>query len=505
MATVIDFSASVPSAASIKAAGHDGAVMYISPARESWMGAKPVHRPTIDDFDAYGLQAAFVWQYGKEKHPDVMRGWDGGVADAKAAQAQLNEIRCAGHPVFFAVDFDITLGQWNSSAVEYFRGAASVLGKQRVGIYGHSRVVHWAMEDDVVAVVEPGRVLGWVTRSWSNGKTGADYAVLYQRVHNVPGPDGVQIDVNDVLHPEWGWRALDQYQQPAPRQTVDFSKINTTIKPNPHHRGDPHFLPDVLRAFGVTVEELPGWDTWGMGDFNKIEGVCVHHTGANNTSAEYIARNTGLGGGLSSQIHQSRITPYTVTLCGVGVAWHMGKGSYPGLPTNNANPLMIGWEPQSNGTDPWPEGMLDIYYRGVAAILWYLGHNADRCISHWEYSLIAQGKWDPGAGNGIPGEVMDMDHFRARVQHYIDNPPFLEGIDTMALDLNKRYKSRYPGSPYSGTLEDFWLNTDSHAFAARVNTEKILEQEQRHHEERAAIDRDLAQAISSLAEAIRGQ
>lgn len=516
MATVIDYSAGVPRASSVKGAGHVGAVRYISPPRESWMKGKPLRRDEVNDFESQGLKLAMVWQFGKEKSPDVMRGAVGGELDARAAQVHLDSIGCSNYPVFFAVDFDISLDQWNNVAVHYFRAAAKVLGKQRVGIYGHSRVVHWAMEDGVVAEVEPGRVLGWVTKSWSRGATGRDYSVLYQNVHNVAGPDGVQIDINEVVHPEWGWRPLGKI--PEKREPVKPSR-EFNIKPNPGHRGDPHFLPDVLRAFGVPVEFPDGWDKWGMGDFDRIWGVCVHHTGSNNTSAEYIARNAGLSGALSSQLHQKRTRPYAMTLCGVGIAWHMGRGSYPGLPTNAANDRMIGIEPQSNGTDPWPPGMLDIYYRAVAAILWYLGHNSSRCISHWEYSLIAQGKWDPGAGDGVSGHVMDMNHFRARVQHYIDNPPFMEGIEDMSLDLNKRYQYRTPEGyfegekPGTGTLEDIWLNTDTHSWVARVNTEKILAQNEKILEllesvvsltsGRKDTDQSLANAISSLADAIR--
>lgn len=515
MATVLDYAGGVPSAASIKAAGHIGAVRYISPDRTNGsLPGKPVSRAEVDDFDKHGLKMAFVWQYGKVEDADVKRGWNGGVADAKAAQAHLDKIQCSGHPVYFAVDYDMKIGEWNSFGVEYFKGAASVLGKQRVGIYGPSHVCHWAgPEDDVVAVVEPGRWLCWVTKGYSGGFTGSAYSVLYQRIVDTrsnPGPKvgGVTVDVNDVYFPEWGWRALDEYDRPA-RNKVNLKNINTDIRPNPSHRGDPTFLPMVLKAFGVPVAESPGWEKWGMGDFDRIWGVGVHHTGSNNTSAEFIKHNGNMAGALSSQLHQSRVAPYTMTIVGAGIAWHMGKGSYPGLPTNNANPLLIGIEPQSNGTDPWPPGQLDVYYRTVAAILWYLGLDSSRCISHWEYSLVAQGKWDPGAGNGKSGAVMDMDHFRARVQHYIDNPPFLEGIEDMALDMNKRYTFRTPegyyegDSPGSGTLEDLWLNTDTHAWVARVNTERIITLLERQHEERLSVDRDLADAINRLADAIR--
>lgn len=228
--TVVDYASGPPSAAAIKAAGHIGAVRYLSPPRpgtESWMTGKPVHRAELDDFDAHGLKMAMVWQFGKDADADVKRGYDGGVEDAQSAQAQLDAIQASGHPVIFAIDYDIELHEWNSYGVEYFRGAASVLGRQRVGVYGHSKVCHWAgPEDNVVAQVAPGRWFCWVTKAWSDGATGSDYAVLYQRIVDTaanPGPaiDGVTVDVNDVLFPEWGWRAFDEYKDPA----VDVSNL----------------------------------------------------------------------------------------------------------------------------------------------------------------------------------------------------------------------------------------------------------------------------------------
>ena len=192
-----------------------------------------------------------------------------------------------------------------------------------------------------------------------------------------------------------------------------------TLAPSPGRRGDPTWLPEVLRAFGVKVVEDPGWKLWGMGDFGSIWGVIAHHTGANNTSAAYIRRNPGLSNALSSQIHLSR--DGVVTLVGAGIAWHAGRGSYPGLPTNDANRVTIGIEAQGDG-QTWPDKQMDAYYRTCAAILWYLGLPASRVIAHHEYSYRAQGKWDPG----LNGKRMPMDPFRARVQEYIDNPPHLQ-------------------------------------------------------------------------------
>lgn len=223
---VIDFSSGPPSAASIKAAGYGGVMLYLSDGREDWMTGKAPSREYLDTLDEHGIKFGWVWQYragGSIDKGDAGRGYEGGYTDASEALKRLNDLKCPNHPVIFAVDWDVTLAEWNSRVVNYFRGAAAKLGKDRVGIYGHSRVVHWAMEDDVVATVEPGRVLGWVTRSWGSvnadgtGK-GSSYATLYQHAHNVPGPDGVQIDINDTWHEEWGHRPLPE-QRTRPGST----------------------------------------------------------------------------------------------------------------------------------------------------------------------------------------------------------------------------------------------------------------------------------------------
>lgn len=204
------------------------------------------------------------------------------------------------------------------------------------------------------------------------------------------------------------------------------------MKPNPIHRGDPTFIPELFKHFGIPLTIMPGAMQWGMGDFGYIQGIFWHHTGARNTSAAYIKNNPGLGGALSSLFHLSPAGHHT--LCGIGIAYHAGRGSGHGWPANNANPRALGYEMQHNGTDAWPDDQLYWARRSTAAILWYLGHDAtiDHFISHWEYSMIAQGKWDPGKGNGVAGAVMDMNPERARVQTYINNIRKYGQLDTPA-------------------------------------------------------------------------
>ena len=152
------------------------------------------------------------------------------------------------------------------------------------------------------------------------------------------------------------------------------------LKPSPAWRGDPTFLPEVLRAFGVKVVELDGWLNRGHGDFGAIQGIMVHHIGSNKYSPWGIARHPQLG--LCSQIHLSR--EGVATLCGVGVAYHAGRGYKTGWPTNNANWSSIGIEAEGDGVSAWPEVELEAYYKICAAILWFLGKRAtpQTLISH---------------------------------------------------------------------------------------------------------------------------
>lgn len=174
--------------------------------------------------------------------------------------------------------------------------------------------------------------------------------------------------------------------------------------------GDPVWLADALRAEGIKVVEYPGWKDRGHGDMGTIWGVVAHHTGNNppGNNPGYIANHPSLG--LCSQIHLSR--DGVATVVGVGVAWHAGSGSYPGLPTNGANERTIGIEAENNGTEGWSPAQYDAYVRCCAAILRKIGQPSSHVIGHKEWAGAAQGKWDPGG--------MDMNKFRADIQVRLD-------------------------------------------------------------------------------------
>lgn len=201
----------------------------------------------------------------------------------------------------------------------------------------------------------------------------------------------------------------DRYDQRMADATALYNSLGFAAEPSKETAvgwsGDPVWLPDVLRADGLTCDVYVGALDRGHGDFGGIWGVIAHHTGSNPPSNNpgYIAKHPTLG--LASQLHLARDGKFT--LCGVGIAWHAGQGSWPGIAKNNANAVTIGIEAENNGSEGWSAPQYDAYVRGVAAILWRLGHGSDHVIGHKEWGAI-QGKWDPGG--------IDMNAFRRDVE-----------------------------------------------------------------------------------------
>lgn len=257
-------------------------------------------------------------------------------------------------------------------------------------------------------------------------------------------------------------------------------------KPNPGHRGDPLFLVDLLRAFGVEVKEFTGWRNRGHGDFYQIWGAMAHHTGSNHTPPSLIAYGHSALWGLLSQIHLDRHGVATIT--GAGIAYHAGVGSYPGIQTNNANAVTIGIEANSDGVSPWPPVMLDKYYRICAAICWYLGHSSLRTIGHKEWGQI-QGKWDPGGIN--------MPTFRANVQKYIDNPPFIYPNTPQGEDM-AFWEAQIPSlvdPAKKFPRKDYLSLIDYHSTLANLQSKKTLEKVEALYDETLLLREDVAGMI----------
>lgn len=214
--------------------------------------------------------------------------------------------------------------------------------------------------------------------------------------------------------------------------------------------GDPTWLEDVLRpALGDRLRTLPGWKDSGVGGtMGQIWGIVWHHTGNARESAQSIRNGRPDLAGPLAQLH---IAPDgTVTIVAVGPCNHAGRGSWNGLPQDNANSLTIGiecaWPSDTSITEatqtrePWPDAQIIAMRDTGAAITAYLGVDASRNISHHEWATQGpagwrQGKWDPGN--------LDMDWFRGEITKAM-NGEFATTPTTPEVPVNPS-----PDNPYA--------------------------------------------------------
>lgn len=202
LGTVIDYAAGIPSAASIKNAGHLGAVRYVSnrrPGTESWMIGKPVLLSETQSFTRHGLKTASVYQYGKAETAD----WKNGAAGAAthAPQAIALHVAAGGpknRPIYVAIDDNPSRAQYTNQIRPYlqaFKVALSAAGYQ-LGIYGNYYVIDWAIQDGLGEFF-------WMHNWGSDGKIHPRTTIHQIRIDK-DKLEGIGIDMNNVYASDWG-------------------------------------------------------------------------------------------------------------------------------------------------------------------------------------------------------------------------------------------------------------------------------------------------------------
>lgn len=168
------------------------------------------------------------------------------------------------------------------------------------------------------------------------------------------------------------------------------------------------WLADVLRAGGVKVSEVPGWQSRGRAEMGTVKGVLCHHTAGpkvgDHPSLGIVQNGRADLPGPLSHLLLARDGTYFVIAA--GRCNHAGAGNWQGITTGNSS--FIGIEAENTGLadDPWPDFQFDAYARGVAVILKHIDQPPLMAAGHKEYCLPHGRKSDPS---------FDMVHFRQRV------------------------------------------------------------------------------------------
>jgi hypothetical protein len=183
----LDWAWGSPSTSALKEHGVRFAARYLSHD-----GGKNLSAVEAKRLAAAGIDVVVVWETTANR---ALGGENAGRVDAFEA---LRQAKACGipsdRPIYFAVDFDGTVGQ----VAAYFRGAAAVLGRNRVGVYGSARIVSGLVGGSSVR-------WGWQTYAWSGGAV-SPKAHLYQ-YSNGHRVGGVSCDYNKALADDFGqWR-----------------------------------------------------------------------------------------------------------------------------------------------------------------------------------------------------------------------------------------------------------------------------------------------------------
>ncbi|RMI35723.1 DUF1906 domain-containing protein [Nocardia stercoris] len=200
LGTLLDYAGGVPSAAAIRAAGHAGAIRYVSDRRPGaeWMAGKPLLRREVDDLRSAGLAIVSCYQFGKGPTAD----WRGGLEAGKkhAARGLILHIAAGGPdnaPIYASIDDNPSADDFDSMIGPYMQGWQSVLGPERTGMYANSPTIDRAHDAGLAAFF-------W-QHDWG---TPAGYvhpaANLHQNAGDQCSVDDITADVNSILSQRFG-------------------------------------------------------------------------------------------------------------------------------------------------------------------------------------------------------------------------------------------------------------------------------------------------------------
>lgn len=209
------------------------------------------------------------------------------------------------------------------------------------------------------------------------------------------------------------------------------------------------WLAGDLRAAGLDVREIDGWQTRARpGAFAPL-GVLIHDTGVSTTKGDAPSLQTCIDGrtGLPGPLCQLLIArSATVWLIAGGRCNHAGVGALPPLvPADAGNSMLIGIEMENTGagTEPWPARQIEVAQICTAVIVRRLapplGPVPAGFVPAWghrEYALPKGRKPDPVG--------VDMGAFRQAVADI----------------LNRREKPPMPSTPGTWSLADLPATLD---------------------------------------------
>jgi hypothetical protein len=256
----IDYAWSRPTTVAMRNAGASFVCRYLSHDTTG----KNITRAEAETLTAAGLWIVLVWESSTGR---MLAGSGAGQADAIEALKQATAVGMPdGRPIYFALDFDAT-AQDQPAVHAYLDGAASVIGRNRLGMYsGYGPMVR-AFDQNKIAY-------GWQTYAWSAGQW--DSRAQLQQYQNEVILSGADVDLNHAVADDYGqWKigaSPDMAFTDADKKYLEalFAKIP--------------------KAVWTTDNIIPAADDSNPG--NKFWGADFHLSSAGRIIREIAARPT---------------------------------------------------------------------------------------------------------------------------------------------------------------------------------------------------------------------
>lgn len=206
-------------------------------------------------------------------------------------------------------------------------------------------------------------------------------------------------------------------------------------------------MANVLRAAGVNVVEVDGWQTRARSSGGYADGrpTCVmwHHTASQASPANDVAYIISADTAPISNLYLAR--DGTAHVCAAGASNTNGKGgpfnvSRGTVPADRMNEFAVSIEMANSGVgEPWPQIQIDAAFRASLALTDYLGLLPTDVGTHvaWTSRKIdpataaaVQGPWKPRSIN--TSGSWSLDDLRAELtrRHTTTTPP-TDGEDDM--------------------------------------------------------------------------
>ena len=258
MAFGVDYSAGVPSTTSLLAQKVSFVARYLAPYLNGKPNPKCITKHEADLMGGAGIAVVLVFESWAKRALD---GWNAGVSDAATALVQARALGFKDGPVYFAVDFDAT-PQQQGPINDYLMGAASHLGKSRVGVYGGFYVVKRALDAGACKYA-------WQTSAWSGGQWDPRIHIKQLGGGHI---GGVAVDYDWSQQADYGQYLLGSPvtpPKPTPAPTPTPSPVPTPVPSQPLPRPDTSSLRAKLREWilyqksrGLTWAQLQRTHAW---------------------------------------------------------------------------------------------------------------------------------------------------------------------------------------------------------------------------------------------------